>query len=280
MLPLYAQELIDLGVSHVTVTVNTVDPQIGAKIYKHINYMGTYFSGVAAASILLANQLTGLRYLADRGIVCKVNTVVLRGINDNHIEDVVKKVKELGVYISNIMQLIPVKGSAFENLELVSNKEIMAIRKKCEPELRQMYHCRQCRADAIGELDNDRSIEFSGGCSATKPAVSRRETTRKLAVASKSGMLVDQHFGHASEFYIYESDGNTVRFIEKRLVINYCSRKEDCSGDEKPAMDAILAAVSDCSGVLALRTGNTPTRKLESLGIESSPLMTELRMRC
>jgi hypothetical protein len=35
----------------------------------------------------------------------------------------------------------------------------------------------------------------------------------------------------------------------------------------KAAMDAILSAVSDCSGVIALRTGDTPARKLESLGI-------------
>ena len=41
MLPLYAQELIDLGVSHVTVTMNAVDTKIGAEIYNHVNYMGT-----------------------------------------------------------------------------------------------------------------------------------------------------------------------------------------------------------------------------------------------
>ena len=45
-------------------------------------------------AILLANQLSGLKYLASRGIICKVNIVVLKGINDHHIEDVVKKVKD------------------------------------------------------------------------------------------------------------------------------------------------------------------------------------------
>ncbi|SHH99758.1 nitrogenase cofactor biosynthesis protein NifB [Sporobacter termitidis DSM 10068] len=266
LLPLYAQELIDLGVSHITVTVNAVDPEIGAKIYKHIDYMGTRFTGLAAASILLANQLSGLRYLTSRGIICKVNTVLLRGINDTHIEEVVKKVKELGAYISNIMQLIPVKGSAFENLELVSNREIMAIREKCAPELRQMYHCRQCRADAVGTLDEDQSLSFRSPC---KSAGARSVTkTKKYAVASKSGSLVDQHFGHAREFYIYESDGAAVRFIEKRLVKNYCNGKEDCFEDKKPAMDSILSAVSDCGYVLALRIGDAPARKLQSLGIE------------
>ncbi len=271
MLPLHAQELIDLGVSHVTVTINAVDPQIGAKIYKHINYLGTTYTGIEAASILLANQLSGIRYLTSRGIVCKVNTVMLKGINEDHIEDVVKKVSSLGAYISNIMQLIPVKGSAFENLELVSNKEIMAIREKCAPELRQMYHCRQCRADAVGTLDNDRSIEYTGCPSTVKnpaetPSASDKPT-KKFAVASKSGMLVDQHFGKATEFYIYESNGETVRFVEKRLVKNYCTGEDSCGDDKKASIESILSAVSDCQGVLALRTGDAPSRKLESSGI-------------
>jgi len=51
MLPLYAEELIKLGFSHVTVTMNTVDPEIGAKIYKHINFLGHKYTGVAAASL-------------------------------------------------------------------------------------------------------------------------------------------------------------------------------------------------------------------------------------
>jgi nitrogenase molybdenum-iron protein alpha/beta subunit/MoaA/NifB/PqqE/SkfB family radical SAM enzyme len=271
MLPLYAQELIDLGVSHVTVTVNAVDPEIGAKIYRHIDYLGTRFTGLAASSILLANQLAGLRFLTGRGIICKVNTVLLKGINEQHIESVVKKVKELGVYISNIMQLIPVKGSAFESLELVSNKEIMAIREKCAPELRQMYHCRQCRADAVGTLDDDQSLNFRSSCKAANSK--SPEKVKKYAVASKSGMLVDQHFGHAGEFYICETDGANVKFLEKRLVKNYCTGKDDCSvlddrtPDKDPVTESILAAVSDCSGVIALRTGDSPARKLESLGL-------------
>ena len=58
------------------------------------------------------------------------------------------------------MPLIPVRGTIFENLSLVSNKELNEIRKKCSVYLSQMYHCQQCRADAIGLLHKDISIEF------------------------------------------------------------------------------------------------------------------------
>ena len=83
------------------------------------------------------------------------------------MKNVVEKAKELGCEITNIMQLIPVAGSEFENIPLVSNREIMSMRKRCESTLKQMYHCHQCRADAIGTLDNDQSIDFRG-CTANK----------------------------------------------------------------------------------------------------------------
>lgn len=265
MLPLYAQELIDLGVSHVTVTMNAVDTKIGAKIYKFVNYMGTKYTGEAAAAILLANQLSGLKYLASRGIICKVNIVVLKGLNDNHIEEVVKKAKEIGVYITNIMQLIPVTGSEFEDFETVSNKEIMAIRKQCDKHIKQMYHCKQCRADAIGTLDNDLSIEYRG-CSKTFESEKVEVPALKFAVASKSGMLVDQHFGQADEFLIYESNGITSKFLEKRSVEKYCSGAENCN-ENSSKIDKIISTVSDCNGVLALRIGDAPSEKLKEKGI-------------
>jgi MoaA/NifB/PqqE/SkfB family radical SAM enzyme len=267
MLPYYAEELIQLGVSHVTVTINAVDPVIGAKIYKFVDFMGTRYTGETGAAILLANQLAGLKYLTSHGIVCKVNTVMLSGINENHIEDVVKKVKELGCYITNIMQLIPVQGSAFEALPQVSNKKIMEMRKQCEGTIKQMYHCKQCRADAIGTLDNDLSIEYRGctGCGAKEQPL--ENTNKKFAVATKSGILVDQHFGHVDEFYIYESDGKTVKFYEKRKVSKYCT-DQNCD-DEESKMDSILNAVQDCDGVLALRIGFAPSQKLQAKGIKT-----------
>ena len=120
----------------------------------------TIREGETAAALLLANQMAGLRALTQAGIVCKVNTVLLKGINDGHIPQVVETARELGAVMTNIMQLIPVKGSVFENMPLVSNKELMDMRRSCEPTLKQMYHCKQCRADAIGLLGDDRSIDY------------------------------------------------------------------------------------------------------------------------
>jgi len=161
MLPEYAQEIIQLGVTHVTVTVNCLDSKIGAKIYKYVNYKGAHYDGELGAKLLLENQLKGIKLLTNQGIIVKINIVMLEGINDYHIPEVVKKMKELGVYIINIMPLIPAQGSVFENHSQTNMKDLMKMRDICELDVKQIRHCKQCRADAIGLIGDDRSQEFS-----------------------------------------------------------------------------------------------------------------------
>jgi len=141
----------------------------------------------------------------------------------------------------------------------------MQIRKNCEKHIKQMYHCKQCRSDAIGTLDNDLSIEYRG-CTKTFDKDKLELPPVRFAVASKSGMLVDQHFGHADEFLIYESNGQTAKFIEKRSVDKYCSGSEFCD-DHSSKIDKIISTVADCKGVLALRIGESPSEKLKEKGI-------------
>ncbi|MFP3154933.1 radical SAM protein [Lachnospiraceae bacterium ZAX-1] len=152
MLSHYAGEMMEVGVTHVTVTLNTIDPKIGAKIYKHVDYMGMRYTGEAAAEILLNNQLAGLKALTKLGVVCKVNTVTLRGINDGHIGEISETLKSMGVYIHNVMKMIPVKDSAFEGLKPLNDAELAAVRGKGAEYIKQMHHCQHCRADAVGTL--------------------------------------------------------------------------------------------------------------------------------
>lgn len=261
MLPQYAQELKQLGVSHVTVTVNAVDPVVGAKIYKHVHYMGNQYTGVEGASILLANQLVGIKMLSDMGVVCKVNCVALKGINDGYIFDVTKKAAELGAFMTNIMPHIPVRGSVFEELDRMTNKEITVLREECGINIKQMTHCRQCRSDAVGTLDEDISLGLLDTMSAA-PAINKR---RRFAVATKNGTIVDMHFGHAQEFYIYECNAANTQFVETRKVSKYCDGLE--CGDKEDRWESVIRAVADCKVVLALRIGSVPEKRLKENGI-------------
>lgn len=265
MLPFYAEELVKLGVTHVTVTMSAVDPKISGKIYKYINYMGNRYEGDAAGAIMVSNQLSGLKILLAHGIICKVNIVTLKGINESHIPEVVQTCKDMGCYITNIMQLIPVEGSAFEKLPMVSNMEIQNLRNECNKIMKQMFHCKQCRADAIGTLDNDLSVDLGGFLA--KGETKKDSKSHKFAVASKSGINVDMHFGHTDEFYIYEYTDGEVRFKEKRNVEKYCSGSDVC-GEEEDKISKTIASLSDCDGVIAMRIGESPKVRLKDKGIK------------
>ncbi|MDR2051873.1 MAG: nitrogenase cofactor biosynthesis protein NifB [Treponema sp.] len=286
LLPRYAADIAALGVSHVTVTVNAASPREGKRIYRYVRYGGKIYTGAEGAGILLENQYEGISRLRDLGIVIKVNIVMLRDINDTFIPGIVAKVKEAGADMTNIMQLIPVPGTIFEHIPMVSNAELTETRRQCEALLPQMYHCRQCRSDAVGTLEEDISFQFTAGkdCGKTGRSApeeekaaddegdSGRETPPLLfAAASKNGIAVDQHFGHASAFYIYQYKNGRVEFIEKRDVSRYCRGRENCGHNaaewHEEGLNGILETLEDCDGVIAMRIGEVPRRRLAERGI-------------
>jgi len=268
MLPEYGQEIVDLGVHHVTVTCNAIDPEIGAKLYQYAHYKGETLTGVAAAQVLLENQLQGIEFLAKQGVLVKVNIVMVTGINDQHIPEVVKKVKELGAFITNIMPLIPAPGSNFENFPQTSMKDINEMRNLCQIDIQQMRHCKQCRADAIGLLGEDRSQEFrlSTIIQQTAPIEEAASKPIKIAVASKYGKLVDLHFGHATEFRIYQGDNDKFELLETRQVDKYCAGMEECDTEEG-RREVIVDALKDCAAVLTMRIGHSAKERLRKKGI-------------
>jgi nitrogen fixation protein NifB len=63
----------------VTITINCVDPEVGAKIYPWIFWENKRIFGVEGARILIEQQQKGLQMLTDRGILVKVNSVLIPG---------------------------------------------------------------------------------------------------------------------------------------------------------------------------------------------------------
>ena len=275
MLPQYAEELVELGVRHVTVTLNSVDLAISEKIYRHIDWQGQRMTGQAGVRILLENQLAGIRTLTARGVLVKINIVMIPGINDEHIPEVVKVARDLGACMTNIMPLIPAGGSAFGHLPQTSHKDVAAMRQRCQEFLPQMKHCQQCRADAIGLLTQDRSAKFrnepacpGGGCAGKSSEASTSVKPFRVAVTSKYLRLVDQHFGHAERFLIYETDGKTNRLIEQRQTSKYCSGNEFCEAEEEMKLD-LVKKLTDCDAVVTMRLGAQAKARLLAQGIEA-----------
>ena len=62
-LPDHVDELAAMNIDHVTITINMVDPEIGAKIYPWIFYKATRYTGLEASQILHERQMLGLEML-------------------------------------------------------------------------------------------------------------------------------------------------------------------------------------------------------------------------
>lgn len=143
-----ADEVIEVGIDTLTVTVNAVDPEIEAMINAKIAYKGKIYRGVEAAEILIHNQLEGIRKVSRAGVMVKVNTVLCPGINDHHIEDVAATVKDAGAIIYNIIPLIPQNG--FKDLPAPTPRLLAKAQEEAGVFINVFKHCSHCRADAVG----------------------------------------------------------------------------------------------------------------------------------
>jgi nitrogen fixation protein NifB len=211
----YLDELAELRVSHVTVTVNAVDPEIGRKIYSWVRDGKVIYRGLMAAQVLLARQLEAIRGLKARGIAVKINTIVIPGINDQHVEAVARMMAELGVDLLNCMPVYPNPDTPFGDIPEPETEKMAAIQAAAGEFLPQMRHCTRCRADAVGLLDADRTEEFRcclSACSQMAPAMD--ESRPYVAVASREGILVNLHLGEADYFQIWGLSGQGFRLLE------------------------------------------------------------------
>ena len=152
--------LHEIGLCSLTVTMNAVDPYVGARIYSHVFYEGSKITGVDAADILIARQIAGIRMAVEYGMTVKVNTVLIPGINEEEVPIVASKVKELGAVVMNVLPLIP--QADFAHVAPPSPEQLDAVRNRNERIIGQFKHCRQCRADAVGIIGQDMQFAQAG----------------------------------------------------------------------------------------------------------------------
>lgn len=89
-----------------------------------------------------------------------------------------------------------------------------------------------------------------------------------IAVASKDGKLINQHFGHAERFLIYEVEEGDVKLVDEKKVERYCTLDADHPG-RRHLLEAIADALSGCRAVIAAQIGPSPQAELERMGVES-----------
>jgi nitrogen fixation protein NifB len=228
---------------------------------------------------------------------------MIPGVNDDHLVEVNKAVKGRGAFLHNIMPLISAAehGTVFglTGQRGPTAQELKKLQDRCEGEMNMMRHCRQCRADAVGLLGEDRSAEFTtekimqmdvnydletrkayqakveeernavAGAKADELQIlSGEESNIKIlvAVATKGSGRINEHFGHATEFQIYElSTGKGAHFIGHRRVDLYCQG----GYGEEDALETVIRAIKDCHAVFVAKIGGCPKKDLLAAGIEA-----------
>ena len=150
-------QILEADVHSLTVTINALTPETGAKVYEWIQYQGKRCEGEKAAAFLLDKQFAGLKAAAEAGLMIKINHVYIPGVNDHETLDLAVKVRMLGAQMMNIIPVIPI--GRFADVEMPSDAVMEMVRNQAELILSQARHCKQCRADAAGVVGQDIDLD-------------------------------------------------------------------------------------------------------------------------
>ena len=256
----YVEEMAELNVTHVTITVSAVDAEIGAKVYGWVRHNKHVYRGLEAGRVMIERQFAAIRALKKHDILVKVNTILIPGVNDEHVLDVARAVKAEGVDIQNCMGLCSVPDTPLESVIPPTEAETRAVRVAAGEILPQMSHCRRCRADAAGLLGEGISEQLR--CCLERASVLPIEPDDdrpNVAAASREGVLVNQHLGEAQWLWVFAREGDGYRGIERRRV--------PAPGGGASRWKQLAETLADCRAVLTSGAGPAPTEALKSCGI-------------
>jgi len=256
----HVEELARLQVSHVTITINAVDPKIGMQVYGWVRDDKKIYRGEAAAQLLMERQLGAIKALKAAGITVKANTILVPGINEHHAHDVAWQLRELGADVMNCIPVYPVEDTPFADMPEMDQEQLAAIRADVGELLPQMEHCTRCRADAVGLLGQEQPAELVSLLSdAANGRLDDRSGRPFVAVASMEGILVNQHLGEADQFWVMEFADGESRLVEMR------NAPEEGGGQQRwREMGGLL---SDCHSILVSGVGRAPRWVLERSGL-------------
>jgi nitrogen fixation protein NifB len=90
------------------------------------------------------------------------------------------------------------------------------------------------------------------------------DITVLVAVATKGSGLINEHFGHAKEFQVYELSASGAKFVGHRRVDLYCQG----GYGEEDSLGTIIRAINDCHAVFVAKIGGCPKAELKQAGID------------
>jgi len=278
----HAGELAELGLSHVTVLVDAVDPLLVEQLYAWIR-PGTRTVALPEASRLLVDaQARAIRAFREAGLFVKVNMTVYAGINDEHVADVANAMAALG---ADMLALVPFQpaccGPACCDPATNTPAEDEPAGPKA-PDPARMAELRELAGQYIALMPAFDSCGQSivgleqAACELAASALPKPSGARvNVAVASASGLDVDLHLGQAIRFLIFgprESDGLPCLLDSREAPEPTADSTGDKSGGDKSGganarWAALAETLHDCFAILAASAGAPPREFLATKGI-------------
>lgn len=257
----YVDDLREIGVSHVTVTINSTDVEVASKIYAWVRRDKQVYRGVSGARVLLESQLAALEALTDAGIAVKVNSILIPGVNELCIPEVARVVGRLGVGTFNCMPMYPIEGTPFGSCGSPSKEVLNAARDAAGRYVSQVTHCTRCRADAVGLLGEDHAAETVERLEQAADWSPEPKTARDcVAIATMEGVLVNAHLGQAPYLAVYrKNEYGAFEFLEKRPT--------PAPGGGVERWHLLADAMADCGLILTSAVGESPRAVLSDNGI-------------
>ncbi|WP_309384449.1 radical SAM protein [Cerasicoccus frondis] len=260
----YVKELAELQVSHVTITMNGTDPEIAGKVYAWARHNKRIYRNREAGELMIEKQLQAIKWIKQYGMIAKVNSIIVPTVNEAHIPEIAKTVSDLGADIMNCIPLLPTADTAFEHLPEPDAKMRFALRVKCGEHMNQMTHCARCRADAVGRLGQQNTEEIQDLIrSCARLPLNPHESRPYVAVATREGMLVNQHLGEARQFTLFAIDPE-----DEEEFITVDTRMAPAPGGRDDRWASLGETLKDCRAVLVSAAGSTPKQSLSDTGIQ------------
>ncbi|MBG0789686.1 MAG: radical SAM protein [Desulfovibrionaceae bacterium] len=249
-----AGELAEIGLSHVTLLVDAVSPEVAENLYAWIRPSTRTVPLSEAARFLVNEQAKAVTALKKAGLTVKINTTVYPGVNAGHVEEIAAAMATLGADILSVAPFIPDSG------EPVSPELMAELRDRAARHMDLMPAWKECGEGLVGLDRPDKQ-----GASVTvlpKPTPERPN----VAVVSSTGMDVDLHLGHAIRALVYgpREDG---------LACLLGSRDLPEPGSGSARWEALSDILGDCFVLLAASAGDRPREILSRRGL--SVLITD-----
>ncbi|MGL1863792.1 MAG: radical SAM protein [Pseudodesulfovibrio sp.] len=256
---LVADELAEIGLSHITMLVDAVTPEVAEKIYAWIRPSTKTMPLPEAAKYLLNEQAKAVTAFKRAGITVKINTTVYPGYNAGHVEHVAAAMATLGADIMGVVPYLPANEDgdhpAESGMELIST-----VRDRAARHMDLMPAWDECGEDVVGL--NTPGKDAAPVSVMPKPSLARPN----VAVVSSDGMDVDMHLGHAVKILIYGPREDGLQCLLE-------TREAPEPGSGSSRWKKLATILHDCFVLLTASAGDTPRQILSRKGL--SVLITD-----